>query len=75
MLESRARVVSPSPACGRGSGRGVSAANALDFDLEIQRQRQLAALAPLTRLRRPLPQGEAKSLFCKLLKELCDTGC
>ena len=47
---------------GRGSRRGVSAANALDFDFDLERQMQLALLAPLSRLRRPLPSaGEAKT--------------
>ena len=43
---------------GEGRGEGVSAANAVDLD--VGGQRQLAALDPLTRLRRPLPQREAK---------------
>ena len=44
----------------RAGERVVSEANAFDFDFE--RQGQLAALAPLTRLRQPLPQGEARNL-------------
>ncbi len=43
----------PLPRAGEGWGEG-------SFD--VHGQGQLAALRPLTRLRRPLPQGEAKRL-------------